>query len=313
MSPPGRPKGEYRSAQHEGTPVNAGGIPVGLIGVGLVGIELARHLVRRGFRVRGFDIDPSRLALLEAAGGEVAASVAEVGATAPRIVLALLDTDVTRRVVEGENGLMSAPTPPRYLVDTSTGDPEAVVALGARVAARGSRYVDATLSGSSAQIAARDAVVMVGGEPADCEACADLFAAFGERVFRLGGPGAGMKAKLASNVILGLNRVVLAEGLAFARALGLDVEAFLATARASPAYSVAMDVKGARMVTGRYTDPDSRVRQHLKDVEIILRYAHAAQQPLPLSEVHHALLAAAVAAGDGDLDNAAILRRYAPT
>jgi len=23
MSPPGRPKGEYRSAQHEGTPVNA--------------------------------------------------------------------------------------------------------------------------------------------------------------------------------------------------------------------------------------------------------------------------------------------------
>ena len=311
MSATGRPEREYRSAQHEGTPVSAGGNPVGLIGVGLVGIELARHLLQRGFRVRGFDVDPSRLALLEAAGGEVAGSAADVATGASRVVLALLDTDVTRLVVEGEDGLMSSPIPPRYLVDTSTGDPDAIVALGTRVAARGTRYVDATLSGSSAQIAARSAVVMVGGEPADCEACADLIAAFGDRIFRLGGPGAGMKAKLASNVILGLNRAVLAEGLAFALALGLDVEAFLAMARVSPAYSVAMDVKGARMVSGRYTDPDSRVRQHLKDVEIILRYAHAAQQPLPLSEVHHGLLAAAVAEGDGDLDNAAILRRYA--
>ena len=29
MSPPGRPKGEYRSAKHEGTPVSAPGRPKG--------------------------------------------------------------------------------------------------------------------------------------------------------------------------------------------------------------------------------------------------------------------------------------------
>lgn len=283
---------------------------VGLVGIGLVGIELARHLVRRGYRVTGYDVDPARLALLEAAGGVAAESPGAVASAARRVVLALLDTDVTRRVVEGADGLLSAPRPPGYIVDTSTGDPDEVVALGVRLAAQGTRLVDATISGSSGQIAARSAVVMVGAEPADYAACADLFAAFGDRVFRLGGPGAGMKAKLASNVILGLNRLALAEGLAFARALGLDVGAFLATARVSPAYSVAMDVKGERMILGRYGEPDSRVRQHLKDVDIILKYAHAAGQPLPVSAVHRALLAAAVAAGDGDLDNAAILRRY---
>jgi 3-hydroxyisobutyrate dehydrogenase-like beta-hydroxyacid dehydrogenase len=283
---------------------------IGLVGIGLVGIELARHLVRRGYRVTGHDVDPTRVALLEAAGGEAAESPAAVATAAPRVVLALLDTDVTRRVVEGADGLMAAPRPPRYVVDTSTGDPDEVVALGERLAARGTRLVDATISGSSGQIAARSAVVMVGAEPADYAACADLFAAFGDRVFRLGGSGAGMKAKLASNVILGLNRLALAEGLAFARALRLDVGAFLAMAKASPAYSVAMDVKGDRMISGQYDEPDSRVRQHLKDVDIILKYAHAAGQPLPVSEVHRALLAAAVAAGDGDLDNAAILRRY---
>lgn len=284
---------------------------VGVVGVGLVGIELARHLVVRGFRVAGYDVDPARLALLEAAGGTAARSPADVAAQASRVVLALLDTDVTIAVVEGEGGLLAAPTPPRWVVDTGTGDPAKFTALAARVAQRGMRMLDATLSGSSGQIARRQAVVMVGAHAADFEACADLLRAFGDRVFHLGAPGAGMKAKLASNVILGLNRLALAEGLALAGALGLDLPAFLAMAKASPAYSAAMDVKGERMLAGRYQDPDSRIRQHLKDLDLILEAGRAAGLRLPASEAHRALLAEAVAAGDGDLDNAAVLRRYA--
>jgi 3-hydroxyisobutyrate dehydrogenase-like beta-hydroxyacid dehydrogenase len=283
---------------------------VGLVGVGLVGLELVRHLVAHGFRVVGHDIDAARLALLEAAGGEAAGSPAAVAGRADRVVLALLDTPTTCRVVEGEEGLMRAVHPPRYVIDTGTGDPDAVVALGERLAARGTRLVDATLSGSSAQIAARAAVVMVGARAEDRAACADLLAALGDRVFHVGGPGAGMKAKLATNVIVGLNRVALAEGLAFARSLGLDPAAFLALAKATPAYSAAMDAKGGRMVAGRYADPESRVRQHRKDVAIIERYAQAAGQRLPLTEAHRDLLDAAIAAGDGELDNAAIFRRY---
>ena len=152
--------------------------------------------------------------------------------------------------------------------------------------------------------------MMAGGAPADLDACADLLDACSGRVFRVGGPGAGMKAKLATNVIVGLNRAALAEGLACARALGVDLAAFLEVARATPAYSAAMDVKGERMLAARYAPPESRVRQHRKDVELILRIAGAAGQRLPLSEAHLALLSAAVAAGDGDLDNAAIFRRY---
>lgn len=283
---------------------------IGLVGVGLVGIELARHLVARGFRVAGFDIDPARIALLEASGGTAAGSPAAVAAQASRVVLALLDTSVTCAVVEGEDGLLATPHPPRVVIDTGTGDPTAFAALADRTAARGTRMIDATLSGSSGQIARRTAVVMVGATPEDFAANQDLLHAFGDRVFRLGAPGAGMKAKLASNVILGLNRLALAEGLALARTLGLDLPAFLAMAKASPAYSVAMDVKGERMLAGRYADPDSRIRQHLKDLDLIIAAARAEGLVLPVSAVHRDLLAQAVAAGDGDLDNAAILRRY---
>jgi 3-hydroxyisobutyrate dehydrogenase-like beta-hydroxyacid dehydrogenase len=40
--------------------------------------------------------------------------------------------------------------------------------------------------------------------------------------------GMGAKAKLASNLVLGLNRAVFAEGLAFAESLGIAPERFLA-------------------------------------------------------------------------------------
>ena len=172
--------------------------------------------------------------------------------------------------------------------------------------------LDATLSGSSEQIRRRKAVFMVGGEASAFKSCADLFDACAERSFYLGPSGSGSKAKLANNLILGLNRLVLAEGLEFGRALGLDAAAFLDLCKASPAYSCAMDVKGEKMVKGDFR-PQSRIRQHLKDLEIMLEYADKSGATLTLGEVHLKLLEKAVASGDGDLDTSAVIRHLGPT
>ncbi|MBI2301486.1 MAG: NAD(P)-dependent oxidoreductase, partial [Armatimonadetes bacterium] len=171
---------------------------------------------------------------------------------------------------------------------------------------RGITYLDAMLSGSSAQIRRRAATVMVGGTPEAVADNRDILAALSDKVHHIGPAGSGARAKLASNLVLGLNRLALAEGLVFAERLGLDPAAFLELLRDTPARSAAMDAKGERMVHGRF-EPESRIRQHLKDVELILRFARAAGQALPLTAVHHELLAAAIEAGDGELDNAAII------
>jgi 3-hydroxyisobutyrate dehydrogenase-like beta-hydroxyacid dehydrogenase len=70
---------------------------------------------------------------------------------------------------------------------------------------------------------------------------------------------------------------------------------------------VAVDIKGEKMRTGEFT-PESRIVQHKKDVELILAYATALGQELPLSQVHHRLLIEAIEAGEGELDNAAIIQ-----
>ena len=108
--------------------------------------------------------------------------------------------------------------------------------------------------------------------------------------------------------MLGLNRAALAEGLVFAETQGIAPATFLQLVLNTPARSGAAEAKGQMMVDGDFT-PQSRIRQHLKDVNLMIDGARQYGQKLPLSEAHAALMRAAVAAGDGDLDNAAIIRQ----
>ena len=264
---------------------------IGLVGIGLVGTALAENLLAAGFGVVGYDIAADKCKHLEEHGGEAAASPA---------------TEIVREVVEGSDGLLEADPPQAYIIDTTTGDPDQTAALAGRLAARGVHYLDATISGSSQQIRDREAVFMVGGERAAFEACRDLFGAVTDKAFYLGPAGSGAKVKLASNLILGLNRAALAEGLVFAEKLGLELAPFLELLKQTPAYSVMMDVKGEKMLTGDFT-PQSRIAQHHKDVALILEYAAKHGQELPLSQTHLELLAQAIEAGDADLDTSAVI------
>lgn len=112
--------------------------------------------------------------------------------------------------------------------------------------------------------------------------------------------------KLVTNLVLGLNRAALAEGLAFAESLGLDPAMALAVLRESMAYSRIMDTKGPKMVARNFT-PEARLSQHLKDVRLIREAAARVGRSLPLSTEHQRLLELAESLGLGDHDNSAIL------
>ena len=114
--------------------------------------------------------------------------------------------------------------------------------------------------------------------------------------------------KLVSNLVLGLNRAALAEGLVFAQVLGLEAEAALALI-GTMAYSRIMDTKGRKMIEGDFR-VQARLSQHLKDIRLILDAAAAAGQALPLTEIHRQLLEVAEAAGFGEADNSAIIRAF---
>ncbi len=283
--------------------------PVGVIGIGLMGEVFARRLVSAGFSVLGFDIDPAKTARLAELGARPAAAIGDVARAADPIVLAVFDTDQVEQVVEkeiipaiGGHGRDRG----KVVLCTSTCDPDRVAALAERVARQGLRFLETPVSGTSEQVRQGDGVGLIGGDKTIAAAVDDVLQAMFPKRFHVGAAGDGGRTKLAVNLILGLNRLALAEGLVFATRLGLEPHAFLKIAQASAAYSQVMDTKGRKMIDSDFR-AQGRARQHLKDVHLMLDQAKKVGQPLPLLAIHCEVLEACVRAGEGELDNSVVM------
>jgi 3-hydroxyisobutyrate dehydrogenase-like beta-hydroxyacid dehydrogenase len=222
-------------------------------------------------------------------------------------VLAVFSTDQVEAVVEGELLPALGDGSGKVVLCASTCDPDRIAALAERVAPRGLRLLETPVSGASGQVSRGEGVGLIGGDPQVVSTVEPVLRAMFPTYFHIGKVGDGGRAKLAVNLVLGLNRLALAEGLVFAERLGLDPVAFLKVARSSAAYSQVMDVKGAKMTDGEFA-PEGRVTQHLKDVHLMLEQAERVQQRLPLLEVHADVLEACVRHGEGDLDNSAVIK-----
>ncbi|MCC7424689.1 MAG: NAD(P)-dependent oxidoreductase [Planctomycetaceae bacterium] len=280
--------------------------PVGLIGLGLLGSAIGDRLRAAGYSVVGFDVDPRRRDEFTLAGGEPVSHASQVPENCRRIVLSLPTSDIVDQVL---NDIAPRLKLGDLIIDTTTGAPEDSEQVGESLAKRGVGYVDATVAGSSRQVRAGDVVVMAGGSDRDIAASRDVLASFARTVFAVGPCGSGARMKLAVNLVLGLHRAVLAEGLAFARACGLDPRQTLEILKSGPAASRVMDIKGERMLTGDFA-PEARLAQHLKDVRLILDAGHHSAARLPFSELHAELLQTLVDQGWGDFDNSAVLRAF---
>lgn len=273
---------------------------LGVVGLGLMGSAIAERLLAHGYSLAVWNRSPEKAEALLRLGARWSENPF---ADCRRVIVSLYSSDVVAAVVEQmSNGLHSG----QIIVDTTTGEPSDAVALARRLAERGVRYLDAPISGSSEQTRRGEATVMVGGERAAFEACADLWPVLGGKTIYAGASGSAAKMKLVTNLVLGLNRAALAEGLLFAEALGVPAEAALDALKAGAAYSKAMDVKGRKMIDCDF-GPQAKLSQHLKDVRLILESAARARLALPLSEAHRGLLERAEALGLGELDNSAVL------
>ena len=284
--------------------------PVGVIGTGLMGTACAKRLLAAGFGVLGYDADAAKLKTLEASGGRAAHSLAEIANACDIAVLAVFNTAQVEDVLEGPGGLAAARTGgagPLTVLCVSTCDPDRITALAARLPGKHLRFVEAPVSGTSEQTARGEALGLIGGDRAAADAARAVIEAICPRWHYLGAAGNGGRAKLAINLILGINRAALAEGLVFAERMGLDPAAFLPVARDSAAYSQIMDIKGGKMLAGDFT-PQGYVTQSLKDFSLMLDQARRVKQRLPLGEIYAGLMEGCVANGEGELDNSAVIR-----
>lgn len=275
--------------------------PIGVIGLGLLGTALAERLLGAGYPVHVFNRSRAKADPLIDRGAHWSENPL---ADCDQVVISLYTSQIVEQVLHDlQSGLHAG----QILLDTTTGDPSQTTALGNWLVGQEVAYLETPIAASSEQTRQGEAVAIVAGPHEAYQQCHDVLAAMAAKSYYVGPWGNATRMKLVNNLVLGLNRVALAEGLVFAKSIGIDMSQALAILKEGNAYSVAMDVKGQKMVEGDFTT-QAKLSQHIKDVRLILAEATAGGKCLPASTLHLQLLERAELAGYGEMDNCAIIK-----
>jgi len=276
--------------------------PVAVVGLGIMGGAIAANLVRAGHVVRGFDLDPERIASAPGAGVAVAASAADCAAGCA-VVLTSLPSDVALdstvdALVAGRARIGADTT----IVELSTLSIEAKTRAQARLAAAGLAMLDCPISGTGAQAVAGDLVLYASGEESAARRSEPVLRAFSRAVHY------GMRLKLVANLLVAVHNVATAEALALAKRAGLDPVQACELLGSGAGSSRILQLRGPMMATGVFEPATMKLDVWQKDLDLIEAMATAVDASTPLFDATRPLYAAALRAGLGRQDTAAVFR-----
>jgi L-threonate 2-dehydrogenase len=277
---------------------------VGMIGVGIMGSAMAANLAAAGFDVVVHDVAEAAVARAVAAGcrsaGSVARLAAECGVVITSLPSAAALSDVAAEIAAAGGG-------PAGLIETSTLPLSEKLSTKALMASVGTDMLDCPLSGTGTQAITKDVVAYASGTEELWRQCEALFAGFSRWAPYLGPFGAGTKMKLVANLLVGIHTAAAGEAFALARKAGLDPEMTRQVITAGAGSSRSLEARAEMLVSERYdairTMPLSLWR---KDLGVISAFAAELDCPTPLFAAATPLFAAAIDAGLGDQDTAAV-------
>ena len=195
---------------------------IGFVGVGTMGLPMAQNLVKKGFAVTAYDVNPEAVKAAGAAGMRAAASAAEAVAGADVVVTMLPSSPHVEAVYLGDGGVLAAARRGTLCVDMSTIDPAASRRVAAAAAERGLRFVDAPVSGGVPRATDGTLAIMVGGTEADFREALPVLQGMGTNIFHVGPVGSGEVVKLCNNLVAGVSAVAVSEAFRIAEAFGVD-------------------------------------------------------------------------------------------
>jgi len=281
-------------------------LKVGYIGLGLMGKSIARNIMKAGYPLTVHNRSQAAVEELVAAGATRADSPAAVASQVDIVFTNLPDSPDVEKVVLGENGIRAGAHAGLIFVDNSTIRPATARRLAAELDKAGVAALDAPVSGGD--IGARNATltIMVGGPAEALETVLPVFNVMGKTVTHVGEAGAGQIAKAANQIMVAAQMVAMGELLIFAQKAGADPQKVVQAIKAGAAQCWTLDVKPERLFSGN-RQPGFKASMQAKDLNIVMETAREYGIPLPSAAVDTQLYNAMLQAGDGGLDNSAIL------
>jgi 4-hydroxybutyrate dehydrogenase/sulfolactaldehyde 3-reductase len=279
---------------------------IAFIGLGTMGAPMARNLIKAGFALRVFDIEPKAVKALVSAGATGGISGADAARCADCVITMLPNGEHVEEAAFGKNGMAETVQPGGLFIDMSTIAPSVTDRLAAKMAARGIAMVDAPVGRSSQHAIEGKLLIMVGGSETDVSRARPVLEKLGDTIVHCGGVGSGARMKLVNNMMSITLNVTTAEALMLAEASGLDPEVARKVMLSTPAGQGHMATTYPAKVLRNDITPGFMVDLAHKDLGLALELASQLRLPVPTAAAARQAYDDARSAGRGRNDWTAI-------
>jgi 3-hydroxyisobutyrate dehydrogenase len=274
------------------------------IGLGNLGANCAACLLKAGFEVTVFDLNPALAARLVAKGATLASSAEAAAAAADHVITCLPSPSVSERVLRA---ILPVMKPGASWLEMSTLGREDVLRLGAVAEAAGVEMMELPVTGGVHLAAQGKITMLAGGSKALFDLHHGAMAAMGDRIFHMGPLGSSSIIKVITNMLAFIHLKATSEALMLAKRGGLDLAQAHAAIAASSGNSFVHETEGALILNGSY-DIAFNIDLALKDLGFALGFGKEFGVPLDLASMTNQTYIAAKAAYGGEAQSPMIAK-----
>ena len=257
---------------------------IGFIGVGAMGRPMAKNLLKAGYPLTVYDLNPEPIKEVIAHGAKAAGSSAEAARDAEVIITMLPACDEVKAAVLGAGGVLGGATEGALLIDMSSIAPHTSKLVASEAAKVGVRFLDAPVSGGVTAAENGTLTIIVGGDRALLDEHIDLMQAMGKNIYHVGDVGMGETVKMINQVLAGINMLAIAEAFVLGTKLGADPETIYKVIRVSAGNSFLIDARVPDyLLKGDFSRPGFALDLMLKDLGLAIESAKINKIPLFLT------------------------------
>ncbi len=253
----------------------------GYIGLGNLGGHLAHSLIKKGYKVTVYDLDPKLAERHIRDGANWAASPAELASKVDVVFTCLPSPGVSEKVLAQ---ILTTLKPGSTWIENSTNGRDEMVRLAAMAEAKGIKVLEAPVTGGVHLAARGEITVLVGGDKALFEQHRPALETIGKKIFHMGPIGSAAVIKVITNMLAFIHLVADAEALMLAKRGGLDLAQAWHAITASSGSSFVHETEGQLILNGSY-DIAFTMDLALKDLGFAMNFGKEFGVPLDLASM----------------------------
>jgi len=281
---------------------------IGFLGLGIMGQGMVMNLLRSGHEVTVWNRTATKCREFVKAGALKGNNPADVVQSCDITFTCVADSTAVRDIMFGNMGVLDGISKGKCYVEMSTVDEETVQDVADAIMARGGAFLEAPVCGSRVPALEGQLLILSSGDRKLFDDCYSCFEAMGKKSFYLGNEvGTATRMKLINNMILGNVVASLAEGMALADKLSLDLEDFTEILSLGSLSCQTINHKAQAICSGRY-EPHFPLQHQQKDLRLVLGLGDSVEQPLHLAAAANELYKKAKRMGYGEGDMAAVFK-----